>query len=122
METVGAGNAFTVMIFVAYAVVQELLWAYLMVSMPAETPVTAPADDTVACAFVALHVPPDTELARVVLEPLQSIEAPVITPVSGISVSAGLEIIKVAYLVYSVLASVSLILTQYVPSDVVVEG
>lgn len=53
-----------------------------MVDVPEATPVTTPlVEFTVATEVVALlHVPPDTELANVVVDPTHTVAVPVMDP------------------------------------------
>ena len=76
------GNAFTVIDFVALAVPQ-LVTVYFMVADPAATPVTTPVPElTVATAvLLLLQVPPLLPLlVNVVVEPTQTVVAPLIVP------------------------------------------
>jgi hypothetical protein len=55
-----------------------------MVDVPADTPVTAPPEDTVATAGVLLvHTPPVVASARVVTAPGQTVAVPVIALTTG---------------------------------------
>ena len=76
-----------------------------MVSMPAVVPVTIPIDDTVALLLVALQVPPVTLSVRVVLDPAQTDDAPVIAPALG----SGLIVIT-----FVVVALPQLLVTVYI--------
>ena len=68
---VEAGNVvgiFTVMAYSALAVPQPLVTVYVIVTIPADTPVTTPAADTVAIAAEdELHTPPVLALDSVVV-------------------------------------------------------
>lgn len=58
---------------------------YVMVTVPAETPVTMPVEVTVAIAgLLLLHVPPGVVLLNGVDEPTQVPEAPVIGPMPDV--------------------------------------
>jgi hypothetical protein len=73
------GAALTVMVFVVDTVPHELVTLYMMVSIPPVTPVTMPPA-TVAEALLLLHVPPATASVRVIVEPMHTLEGPVILP------------------------------------------
>jgi hypothetical protein len=76
------GNAFTLIVFVAIAVPHTLVTAYPMVSRPAVTPViTGPVAE--AEEFELLHVPPVTLSVKVTEDPVQTPDAPEITPGLG---------------------------------------
>jgi hypothetical protein len=54
-----------------------------MVAVPALTPVTTPADDTVALAVPLLHDPPVTVLLSVIVAASQTFVEPEIVPAFG---------------------------------------
>lgn len=76
------GEGFIVMVFVAVAVLQVLVTEYLIVSVPAVTPVTTP-NTTVAEMLLLLHVPPAAPSVKRTDEPTHTLDAPVMTPAFG---------------------------------------
>jgi hypothetical protein len=77
-------DEFTVIVLVAVAVPHKLVTVYMMVSIPAETPVTIPPA-TVALAFVLLHIPPVTVSVKVMSEPIHTLDEPFIMPAFDIA-------------------------------------
>lgn len=70
-----AGVALTVMFFIT----EQLPSVYEIVTGPVVTPETTPVPDTVATAVdELLHVPPDVASLRVIVEPTQAADGPVI--------------------------------------------
>jgi len=71
---IAAGSGFTV---TAWVVVPP--WVYVTVVTPAERPVNTPPVEIVPTAMLLLlHVPPEAELANVVVEPTHTVNVPVI--------------------------------------------
>ncbi len=63
---------------------QLLVAVYEMDTVPAATPVTTPADETVATELLLLlHAPPVTEFAKMEVSVSQMVAAPEIVPASG---------------------------------------
>jgi hypothetical protein len=61
---------------------------YTIDGVPAVTPVTTPAELTVACAVLLLvHVPPDVISANAVVRPVQTLLAPVIPAGNALTVN-----------------------------------
>jgi len=55
-----------------------------MITVPAATPVTKPAEPTVAIPVLPLlHVPPEVPSDKVMLEPAVTVDKPVIAPAEG---------------------------------------
>jgi hypothetical protein len=80
-----AGSAFTVR---TVEVVQPEPRAYVIVVVPAATPVTTPDASIVAFAGVPLvHVPPVVTLFNVVVRPSQTVSVPVIVAGSALTVT-----------------------------------
>ena len=81
----GSDDMFTVIVIVAVAVPHVLVTTYLIISEPAETPVTMPEEEpTVATAvLLLLHTPPVTLSDKVMVEPIHTPERPVIVPAFG---------------------------------------
>jgi hypothetical protein len=78
------GNGLIVIGYEAIDVPHALNMEYLMVSTPAEIPVTTPVAETVAREGVEdNHVPPETVSVNVVAEPMQTADAPEIVPGFG---------------------------------------
>jgi len=83
------GRLFTVTTARATAVPHTPVTVYLMVSMPAATPVTTPPVLTVAeLVFVLLQVPPVTVCDKLIVAPGQTDAAPLMAPafVAGLTV------------------------------------
>ncbi len=79
---IAAGAAFTVMIFVRKQPVSNV---YVMVTTPAEMPVTEPVSETVATSLLLeLQKPPVELVARVVLLPAHTEVAPMIVEGSAL--------------------------------------
>ena len=76
------GDGFIVTVLVAMAVPQTLVTVYLIVSIPAVTPVTTPAV-TKAFALLALQVPPGAKSVNVMVLPVQTVPGPEMLPSSG---------------------------------------
>jgi len=76
-----------------------------MVSAPADTPVTIPAELTVAAGVLADHTPPAGVQVKVVLTPVQIGVVPVTVPTVG---KAWLVMFTLSYLVPHVLVAVYL--------------
>jgi hypothetical protein len=76
------GSGLIVTAFDVVVVPQPLVIAYMIVSVPAVTPVTTPVR-TVAVALLALQMPPEVASVNVIEEPAHTFDAPVITPASG---------------------------------------
>ena len=72
-----------VMVFIAVAEQLILLTVYIMLSVPAVTPVTMPDGLTEAFALLLLHVPPVTTSVNVMAEPTQTVAEPEILPAFG---------------------------------------
>lgn len=78
------GAALTVIDLVATAVPQIPVTEYEIVTVPAATGITIPPVLTVANdGLLLVQVPPDTELVRVIVVPVQAVEAPDIVPAFG---------------------------------------
>jgi hypothetical protein len=66
--------------------------AYDITEVPAVTPVTTPAADTVATAGVVdVHVPPATPSESDVVEPAHTVSVPVIAPGAELTVRVAVE-------------------------------
>jgi hypothetical protein len=72
-----------------------------MVTEPAETPVTTPPEEIVALAVeLLLHVPPAAEAVRVIVEPIQTADEPLIdsaVTVRGKVATALLQLLVTVY-------------------------
>ena len=93
------GGLLTVIDFVALAVPQLLVTVYLMVAVPGATPVTTPVPEfTVATAvLLLLQLPPLVPLlVNVVVDPTQTVAAPLTVPAfgSGFTVSALVAVVE----------------------------
>ena len=78
------GAAATTIVRVAVAVPQVLVTEYVIVAVPTAIPVTIPEALIVAIEGAELdHVPPVVVLVNVVVEPAQTVDAPVIVPADG---------------------------------------
>jgi len=78
-----AGNGFTVTVVVANAVPQLLVAVYVIVAVPAPTPVTTPVLPMEAIdVLLLLHEPPAVleELLNVTVAPAHTVEEPVMLP------------------------------------------
>jgi hypothetical protein len=62
-----------------------LVYVYLMVSAPADTPVTIPPELIVAAGVLTVHTPPAGVHVKVVLAPTQIGAAPVTAPTVGLA-------------------------------------
>jgi hypothetical protein len=76
------GKGLTVIVFLAIAVPQLPETVYMIVSMPAVTPVAIPPE-IVACALLALQAPPVATSVNVIDEPTHTPEGPVMLPAFG---------------------------------------
>ena len=76
VPVIAAGDALTVIGVIA---LHPPLMVYVILAVPAETPVTTPVPDiTVAIAVLPLlHAPPDVVLLNVVVKPVQTVAIPV---------------------------------------------
>jgi len=74
------GAGLTVMVFVADIMPQLATIVYEIVSTPADTPVTMPADPIVAEALLLLQRPPATLFVKVIVAPGHTEDGPEITP------------------------------------------
>ena len=79
------GSVVTFIILVTVVDVQLLLTVYMMVSVPGEIPVTIPPL-TAAAALLALQIPPGTVFDKVMVEPVHTLEEPVMLPALGAGV------------------------------------
>src|ERR1035437_9634616 len=80
-----AGNGLTVSTVVALHPVPRV---YFIVDVPAATPVTTPAPETVTfVVLLLLHTPPAVASLKVVVEPLQTLVAPAIAAGKGFIVT-----------------------------------
>ena len=77
------GIVFMLIAFMAVSLPHALLTIYLIVSKPMETPVTTPAE-TVADVLVLLQAPPLLASVRLIVEPIQTEDVPLIVPALGI--------------------------------------
>jgi hypothetical protein len=78
------GKGMTVIVLVVSALPQLLVYMYLIVSVPPDTPCTTP-DETVAIPVKELvQVPPDTVSVSVILVSAQTVDEPDIVPARGI--------------------------------------
>jgi hypothetical protein len=85
---IDAGRAFTVTVTDSSSLPQLFVTVYIMSVMPASTAVTIPVLLTVAVLLSSLfHVPPLTELLKVVVAPSHTLALPVIKPAVGIAVT-----------------------------------
>ena len=80
-----SAGALTVMGNIAVAVPQLLVSAYIMVSLPAATPVTIPPETVASDVLVLDHtvVPVTAVSPRVMVEPAQTNDEPVMAPAFG---------------------------------------
>ena len=79
------GLGFTVTIAV---LIHPVLSMYVIIDVPAVTPVTIPVDDpTVALPLLLLHVPPAGVEFNVVVKPTQTLKTPVIAVGFGFTVT-----------------------------------
>ena len=86
---IAAGEAFTVTTFVVKQLVTGSV--YVMVGVPRATPVTLPPASTVACRLLLLvHEPPDGELGKLIVCPVQTNGAPGIAEGAGFTVTVAL--------------------------------
>ena len=76
------GDGLIVTVLLTVAAPQELITIYSIVSIPEDTPVTNPPD-TMALPLVVLHKPPEEASAKVIVEPVQTIDGPEIVPGLG---------------------------------------
>ena len=79
-----SGDGLTMIVVVALSVPQLLVTVYVIVSLPAFTPVITPALLTVALSLLTLHVPPAIPSISAVLLPEHTPVAPVIAGTAGI--------------------------------------
>src|SRR5664279_3662476 len=77
------GVAFTVIDFVELTEPQVVVTVYLIVAVPAATPVTTPPLTVAIAALLVLHTPPGVASESVIDEPLQTAAAPVIANTVG---------------------------------------
>src|ERR1035437_7275459 len=77
------GNELMAIAFVAKALPQAFVTVYLIVSVPATTPVTNPPVDTDALVLDALHTPPGAGSVKVTDAPAHTLAGPVIVPADG---------------------------------------
>src|ERR1017187_1625275 len=78
----GLGNELIDIILFVVAVPQLFVTVYIIVSVPAITPVTIPAS-TEALVFVADHVPPIEPSVKVIDAAGQTVDKPLIIPAFG---------------------------------------
>jgi hypothetical protein len=79
------GALFTV---TAYVLKQPPVDVYVIIAVPAVTPVTTPDAETVAVAVLPLaHVPPAGELANVMLAPSHTFEGPIMSAGAAFTVT-----------------------------------
>ena len=78
LPLIAAGTVITVTTLVA----EQLPTLYVMVAVPGDTPNTMPAVGVTAATdgLLLLHVPPDTVLVRIIVEPTHTLEGP---PIAG---------------------------------------
>ena len=91
---IGKGNGFTVMVFVADEDPHVFVTVYIILSIPATTPVTKP-HETVAFVLLVLHAPPATISVKAIDAPTHTLDSPVIMPAEG-SVITVIVFIEVA--------------------------
>jgi len=79
-----------------------VLRAYVIVDVPAATPVTMPEVDTTVATDVALllHEPPAVLSASVIVKPVQTFVRPVITEGNGLEVTVVVTLQPEAVMVY----------------------
>ena len=77
------GRGLIVIVFVVDAVPHTLVTEYIIVSIPAVTPVTIPVLPIEAFALLILHVPPVVASVIAIVEPTQTADKPVIKPALG---------------------------------------
>ena len=82
---VAVGKLLTVTVVVVVFVQAPTVTVYVMVAVPAETPVTSPVEAFTDATDELLddHEPPLTELDKVVLELIQTLVVPEIVPALG---------------------------------------
>jgi hypothetical protein len=95
---IAAGAVFTVTVAVA---TQPVPSVYVMVTVPAVTPVTTPEVLIDAFVLLLLHVPPVVVLVSVVVLPSQTVSVPVIVPGSAlmVTVAAVIQPVPKAYVI-----------------------
>jgi hypothetical protein len=80
-----AGDGITV---IAFVTVQPVPNEYIMVVVPADTPVTTPVSEPIAAAVLLLsHQPPGTRSVSVVLAPAHTVAAPLMGAGAGLTVT-----------------------------------
>ena len=83
VPVIAAGNGLTSILVVD---IQPVLSMYVIVDVPAVTPVTIPdVEPIIALAFELLQVPPLVASARVVVRPAQTLVVPVIAAGNGLT-------------------------------------
>ena len=85
VPAIAAGKACIVTAVVA---IQPVGRVYVIVAVPASTPVTTPDASTAAFVLPELQVPPGVALARAVVSPSQTVIVPVIAAGSGLTVTS----------------------------------
>ena len=89
LPRIAAGNGFTVTIAVCKQPVPN---SYVIIAVPADTPVTPPVALTVA-EPVLLHVPLPVASVKLVVEPTQTLSVPVIAAGAGFTVTTVVVVI-----------------------------
>ena len=90
VPVIAAGTGFTVTVFV---LMQPVGKVYVIIEVPADTPVTIPDDEpTVALPLPALHAPLPVLSLSVVPEPAHTIALPVIIDGSGLTVTTAVAL------------------------------
>ena len=116
-----SGNGFTVTAFVAFVMPHAFVIVYLMVSTPADIPVTMPPIGmpltvppiTVACALLALQVPPFVLSVNIIEDPTHTLDGPVmlstICSVSTLTIFIAVSVphkLVTAYIIVSIPAEI----------------
>jgi hypothetical protein len=82
--TPASGSIFTVMAYVANDEHKPSVTVYVMMAVPAVTPVTTPVGLTDALVLPLLHTPPETLLVRVIVLATHTLVGPLMVPGGGV--------------------------------------
>jgi hypothetical protein len=82
---IAAGADIIVMVAVSKSLPHAFVKLYEIIAVPAATPVAIPEAEPIVVidVFVLLHIPPLTELVRVVVEPVHKLDAPAMVSTAG---------------------------------------
>ena len=121
------GAVLIVTICVSRAVPHTLVTLYIIVSRPLVTGVATPPLDIVARLLVIDHVPPDTALVNVDVEPTHSTDGPTMLPASGcgftvivLVVETDPQLLDTVYEMVSIPADTPVTIPEPVPTVAVV--